>query len=125
MTILNPTVQFERLPEYDAFKMTWHAPADEAEVGQAVNSLMDVLEHSAYPTSIVVELGGNARLRRVSTTLLLPCLHPMLAEMVVYGGDSTVRTIGRTLALLTGRANVRGFDTADAAFEHLLTRANR
>ena len=122
MTSLTPTVRVERLPHYNALKMTWDSPVNKGEIALLAQKLIQALEQMKQPAYVLVTLRGEAQYPfalAVSETLRDACQHPMLAEVLICGDAAAAGTISRRLTLLLGQCVARNFSTEYEALRYL------
>lgn len=122
MTPATPTVQVERVPEYDALKLIWRVPVQRSEAALAAEILLQGLEESEGPVFLLVELAGDALVPtgvKISDALREACRSPRLAGMLIYGQGPSARIISRRLMLLTAQVFIRAFESEADALDFL------
>jgi hypothetical protein len=124
MTPATPTVQVERVPEFNALKLIWRVPVHRADAALAAEALLQDLEEIEGEFFLLVELAGDALIPtsvKISDVLREVCRHPQLAGILIYGQDSSARIISRRLTLLTTQVFIRAFSSEYDALSFLET----
>lgn len=124
MQVLQPTVRMERTHRDDIIIMVWDHDVYKPDVQSAFAEITAMLDQTDKPIYVIVDLLSNPMFpvqTTVSAAMAGPFEHPMLAEWLVIGANSTARLIARTLTTLAGIDNIRWFKSVDEALNHVQT----
>lgn len=121
MAASKTTVDVQPLDVYQGLKMIWQQKVDDADVRTAFRTIMRTLNDAQVPIVVVVDLRADPKfpLRATLEEGRGPYKHPMLEEWLIIGSNWTARAIERTLTSLTGRKNVRWFNTEAEVMDYL------
>jgi hypothetical protein len=108
------TVRVEPLEGKNALKMIWQRQVIEQDVREAFQVINTCLNEADGQMWVMVDLLSNPNFPLGATiqgALCGPYRNPKLREWLIIGSNPLARVIARTLAGVTGKSNVRWFDT--------------
>lgn len=116
------TVTVTPLEGRRALLMHWTKHPQKPDIRAAYQTMTECLGRSETALRIVVDVSCHPHFpirETVSGAFWGPFRNPALAEWLVVGASGTAYTIGRALIGLSGRDNIRWFDTMDEALGYL------
>lgn len=116
------TITVEPVPDKPAILMSWEHNVTAQDIRNAFQQINILLNTSATPQYVIVDLLNNPRLpimETVVSALSGPFRNRRLIEWLVIGSNSTGRSIDDMLSRVTGRSNVRWFDSHDEVAVYL------
>lgn len=116
------TITVEPVPDEPAILMSWEHNVTAQDIRNAFQQINILLNTSATPQYVIVDLLNDPRLpimETVVSALSGPFRNRRLIEWLVIGSNSTGRSIDDMLSRVTGRPNVRWFDSHDEVAVYL------
>ena len=116
------TVTIKYVVEKHCICMAWNHQVTPRDVEAAFAKITDILEQSAEPLCVVVDLRDNPNFPLGATlhgALFGPYRNPKLKEWLIISSNSAAKMIERVLSSTTGRHNVRWFEQEEAVYAYL------
>lgn len=117
------TITVEPVPDAPAILMSWDHNVTAGDVRNAFQQLNTLLNMSTTPQYVIVDLLNDPRMpimETVISALTGPFRNRRLIEWLVIGSSSAGQSIESMLNRVTGRSNVRWFDSHDEVNAYLL-----
>jgi hypothetical protein len=108
------TVVVEPLDDEPALRMTWQQNVTYTDLKQAFADIHKRLNESATPLYVIVDISSHPKFplsATVAEAAAGPYRNPKLIEWLVIGSDGMARLIANLLGALTGRRNVKWFQS--------------
>ena len=115
------TITIKRIEGYNALEMTWACRVDPRDIRDAFQAVHNVLNDTQAPVYVVVDLCNNPQIPLLDTlyAAIEPYRHPLLEEWLVVGTSQVAYLVERSLSRITGRHNVRWFNTCEEALQYI------
>lgn len=116
------TIHVCRMRRQAAIRMTWAHVVRAEDVRPAFETIVAMLNSSSTPLAVLVDITSEPDFPLVETmtqALIGPYQHANLSEWLIVGVTSKAHIIEEFLVKVTGRENVRWFDSESAALCYL------